>query len=199
MGDLKDTLMKFTKGVTKTSGELLKSTKLSLALASEEDKLKQIYTEIGKKVHEIYQYGGSLGKFFDEKYLEIQKTEAGIQSLRDQMDTVKGVRTCSKCGASVERTAGFCPKCGAQMDLAASVPAAREPAVRPDPPVKPDPPVRPDPVVNAAPAVRPDSAVNPAPPGNPPPVPRQEKKICRNCQAENEPGSKFCLTCGRLL
>jgi ribosomal protein S27AE len=170
MGDLKDTLMKFTKGVTKTSGELLKSTKLSLALASEEDKLKQIYMEIGKKVHEIYQYGGSLGKFFDEKYLEIQQTEAGIQSLRDQMDTVKGVRTCPKCGASVERTAGFCPKCGTQMDLAASVPTARAPAVRPAPVVRPDPVVKPAPVISPAPAA------NPAPPADPAPFPRQEKK-----------------------
>jgi len=174
MGDLKDTLMKITKGVTKTSGELLKSTKLSLALASEEDKLKQIYMEIGKKVHEIYQYGGNLGKFFDEKYAEIQKTEAGIQDLRDQIDSIKGVRSCPKCGASVDRAAGFCPKCGMQMDAAASAAVVRdipapEPAALPEPVIKPEP------------------------------VPKREIIICRNCHAENEPGSKFCLTCGRLL
>jgi len=169
MSDLRDTLMKFTKGVTKTSGELLKSTKLSLSLASEEDKLKQIYMEIGKKVHEIYQYGGTLGKFFDEKYGEIQKTEAGIQALKNQMDTIKGVKTCPKCGASVDRDAGFCPKCGVQMD---AIPSAAAAAAPDTPPAIP------------APAI---------------PALKRETVICRNCQSENEPGSKFCLTCGRLL
>ena len=168
MGDLKDTLVKITKGVTKTSGELLKSTKLSLALASEEDKLKQIYMEIGKKVHEIYQYGGSLGKFFDEKYEEIQTAQAGIQGIKSQLDTIKGVKPCPKCGTSVERSAGFCPKCGAQMDT----------------PVSPSP-------AGAPPAAE--------APVTPEPAQKKSAIICRNCQAENEPGSKFCLTCGRLL
>ena len=176
MSDLRDTLMKITKGVTKTSGELLKSTKLSLSLASEEDKLKQIYMEIGKKVHEIYQYGGALGKFFDEKYAEILKTESGIQALKSQMDTIKGVRPCTKCGASVARDAGFCPKCGAPLDAVPSAPAA------PDTPPATPPPAPP---VTAA--------------ASPEPAPKRETLICRNCQSENEPGSKFCLTCGRLL
>jgi len=174
MSDFKDTLIKITKGVTKTSGELLKSTKLSLSLASEEDKLKQIYIDIGKKVHEIYQYGGGLGKFFDEKYAEILKTEAGIQNLKNQMDSLKGVRACPKCGASIDRGAGFCPKCGAQLDTLSGAPA------EPDTPVTYAAP--------AAPAIKPEA-----------PAPKPEKIICRNCQAENEPGSKFCLTCGRLL
>ena len=188
MGDFKDTIVKITKGVTKTSGELLKSTKLSLALASEEDKLKQIYMEIGKKVHEIYQYGGSLGKFFDEKYSEILKTEAGIKDLKDQMDSLKGVRACTKCGASVDRNAGFCPKCGMQMDAAAvSAYTAREPESYPEKTMNPNPPIRPEVSMKPEPAPKPEI------------IPKRETIICRNCHAENEPGSKFCLTCGRLL
>ena len=162
MSDIKDTFMKITRGVTKTSGELLKSTKLSLSLASEEDKLKMIYMEIGKKVHEIYQYGGSLGKFFDEKYEDIQKTETIILDIKNQMNMIKGVKTCSKCGANTERNAGFCPKCGLALD----------------------------------------SSPSEAPPLPKPPkteVPEKNSVTCRNCQSENEPGSKFCLTCGRMM
>ncbi|MDR2650013.1 MAG: zinc-ribbon domain-containing protein [Clostridiales bacterium] len=172
MSDLKDTLLKFTRGVTKTSGELLKSTKLSLALSSEEDKLKQIYTEIGKKVHEIYQYGGSLGKFFDEKYSEIQRTETAIDSIKSQIDTIKGVKTCPKCGASVERNAGFCPKCGNQLDSMPPVP---------DAPANPEQPF----ILESPARLEPPSVKNTV--------------YCRFCQTENEAGSKFCLTCGRML
>ncbi|MDR1559184.1 MAG: zinc ribbon domain-containing protein [Clostridiales bacterium] len=180
MSDLKDTLMRFTRGVTKTSGELLKSTKLSLALSTEEDKLKQIYTEIGKKVHEIYQYGGSLGKFFDEKYAEIQQTELAIDGIKSQMDTIKGVKSCPKCGAAVERSAGFCPKCGNQLEIASAVSDAQG---RAEPPA----------VRHESPAAMPDQPIR----REAPPV--KNVTYCRYCQAENEPNSKFCLTCGRML
>jgi len=181
MSDLKDTLLRFTKGVSKTSGEILKSTKLSLALASEEDKLKQLYMEIGKKVHEIYQYGGTLGKFFDEKYAEIQQTETAIFELKNQMNMIKGVKSCTKCGASIERTAEFCPKCGYRLDTAAGSSHAERQYISAD-----------------------ERLYTPAP--EQPPATEQPSKppeinivICRNCQAKNEPGSKFCLTCGRMI
>jgi len=168
MSDLKDTLLKFTRGVTKTSGELLKSTKLSLALASEEENLKKIYMEIGKKVHEIYQYGGSLGKFFDEKYAEIQQTETTIKEMRNQMDLIKGVKSCVKCGASIERSAGFCPKCGFQVDPSVgTAPLPEQPAIDHEP-----------------------ASIEPH---------EKNSVTCRNCQAENDRNSKFCLTCGRMV
>ena len=65
MNDLRGTLANITKNVTKTSGDFLRTTKLSMSLSTEETNLKNLYMDIGKKVHEIYQYGGSLGKFFD--------------------------------------------------------------------------------------------------------------------------------------
>jgi len=122
MDDWKSTIVDITKTITKTSGDFLKSTKLSMALSSEESNLKSIYTEIGKKVHEIYAYGGSLGKFFDEKYAEIQTAEAKIDDIRMQLDAAKGTRTCAACGHNAARAAEFCPKCGKGLDGAAPVP-----------------------------------------------------------------------------
>ncbi|MDR1640885.1 MAG: zinc ribbon domain-containing protein [Clostridiales bacterium] len=138
MSELKDTLMKITKTVTKTSSELVKSTKLSMALATEEDKLKGLYYDIGKKVHEIYIYGGSLGKFFDEKYKEIMEAEGKISEIRTQLDFAKGLKSCPKCGKPIDKSAGFCPKCGAKIDSMADYerpvapqPNASEEAARP--------------------------------------------------------------------
>ncbi len=139
MDDIKKTILGFTKNVAKTSNELLKTTKLNLNISSEEENLKSLYLEIGKKVHEIYAYGGSLGKFFDEKYAEIQKVEQNIQALREQLSIAKGVKVCPKCGRNVESGAEFCPKCGAS--LAGGMPApepAHVSAAEPEPePPKP--------------------------------------------------------------
>lgn len=116
MDNLKDTFNNVTKSVYKQSKGFLRSTKLSMDLASEESNLKSIYTEIGKKVHEIYAYGGSLGKFFDEKYRDLLECEQKIDALRKELDDAKGTKTCPKCGKSAASAAEFCPKCGTRMD-----------------------------------------------------------------------------------
>lgn len=112
MEDFKNTIGKITKTLTKTSGDLVKTTKLTVSLASEEDNLKTLYIEIGKKVHEIYTYGGTLGKFFDEKNLELVEIENKIKELKKELDIVRGTKTCSSCGKTMDGKADFCPKCG---------------------------------------------------------------------------------------
>ena len=115
MQDIKGTLINITKSAAKTSGDLIKTTKLSMSLSGEQDNIKKLYMEIGKKVHEIYAYGGSLGKYFDEKYLELEACERKIEEIREQISLIKGTRECLKCGKTVERTMEFCPKCGIRL------------------------------------------------------------------------------------
>ncbi len=169
MDNMKKTLMDLTRKVTKTSGEVIKTTKLSLSLSTEEESLRAIYTDIGKKVHEIYMYGGTLGKFFDEKYKDIQIAEQKIDALKEEIDKVKGTKTCPKCGRTVEPSE-FCPKCGARLD-----------ASLPDTTVS-------EAVAKAKDLPAPDILCPPAPPAT----------LCRVCGVENEPGTKFCISCGRL-
>jgi len=184
MQDIKGTLINLTKSVTKTSGDLLKTTKLGMNLSSEETNLKNLYMEIGKKVHEIYQYGGSLGKFFDEKYLELEAAERKIAEIKEQISVIKGVKNCTKCGKTLERTAEFCQKCGIRVELGHTTEVA--PASTP---VEPAP-------IPEVPAPTPADDV-PIPNI---PAPEPVKTVsCRVCLADNEVGTKFCLSCGRIL
>jgi len=185
MQDIRDTLFNMTKSVAKTSGDLLKTTKLNMNLSSEESNLKSLYFEIGKKVHEIYQYGGSLGNFFDEKYLEIEACERKIAELKEQISVIKGVKICSKCGKSVDRTAEFCQKCGIRVELSATpVPAQVELPTQAEPLSVEEP----APILQES-------------------IPQEiiqhelepELRKCRVCSSLNESGTKFCLSCGRIL
>lgn len=83
MDDIKRNLVKLGKSFTKASGKLIKNTKLNLELNTEEEKIRKIYIEIGQKVHEIYSYGGSIGKFFDEKYIQIVQAEEKIAEIKN--------------------------------------------------------------------------------------------------------------------
>ena len=185
MSDIKETIYNLAKSATKTSGDLFKSTKLSMAVTSEQAMIKKLHIEIGQKVHEIYQYGGNLGKFFDEKYREIEASEIKIAELKEQISLIKGTKECDKCGKTVERNAEFCPKCGIRVAALGSSAAETVPQTTPMPPeteaTPPMPPVAQHPIQN------------------PTPAPLPQTRNCRVCGAANEPDTKFCLSCGRIV
>jgi len=200
MSDLRGTIANITRNVTKTSGDLLKTTKLGMNLSAEEGNLRNLHYEIGRKVHEIYQYGGSLGKFFDEKYLEIEACERKIAEIKEQIGVIKGTRDCPKCGKKVERESEFCPKCGIRLMEAGMAASAAAPS-----PVSVDSAAMVDhvglqipPHSAAPPEAPPPPAAIPAAPA-PPPAPIPNEKFCRICGSKNESTTKFCLSCGRIL
>ncbi|MCL2397925.1 MAG: zinc ribbon domain-containing protein [Defluviitaleaceae bacterium] len=178
MDDLKKGIVGVTRAITKGSGTLIKTTKLTLNLSSEEAKLNNMYTEIGKKVHEIYSYGGSLGEFFDTKYQEILAQQRKIEDIKSALDIAKGAITCPKCGKSSPRTTIYCPKCGDTIGEA--------PETTPT-------------VVGEytqhqvqAPHLEPNQA-----PAIPPEMPKT--KVCNVCNSTNADTDRFCLSCGRIL
>ena len=179
MDDVKKGVANVARSIAKGSGTLIKTTKLTLDLSSEESKLKTLYTEIGKKVHEIYSYGGSLGEFFDKSYQDILEHQRKIDDLREALDIAKGVKTCPKCGKTSPRVSVFCPKCGEGMT---DVPEKTEVGAAPCRPHSDDVP---------APA--------PAPPSHESPQPNPKGRICNVCGKTNDPFDRFCLSCGRIL
>ncbi len=172
MDEIKNTITTVARNIKKTSEELFKTTKANMSISNEEMNLKSIYEDIGRKVHEIYAYGGSLGKFFDEKYAEILATERKISQLKAELELAKGSIMCPGCSNYVNKDSEFCPKCGNVMS-GAKVAA------------KPTHLAEPAPFI---PEIKEEQ-----PPVSPP------KKKCAVCGELNDAGDKFCLSCGRYL
>ncbi|MDR1209727.1 MAG: zinc ribbon domain-containing protein [Clostridiales bacterium] len=170
MDDIKSTITDLAGNVAKTSSRFLKSTKLSMALSSEEQKLKNLYIEIGKKVHEIYTYGGSLGGVFDECYARLRELDTRIKDIKREIAESRGLTACPKCGARVDRDSDFCPKCGSQLSGAAPAPTRS--------------------------MVSPTYQTEPAPNA---PLPAESGKACPVCGRRNGLGERFCVACGRAL
>lgn len=186
MSDLKESIGKAVKGITKGSGQLIKTTSLSIKLSSEESSLKTIYQDIGKSVHEIYKHGGSLGALFDGKYEEILECEARIREIRERLEIAKGTVTCSRCGATSKRGSAFCPKCGEGLEGAVAVaepPKAAEVVSVPNAPSVPN-------ALGDSPLERGTvPVVPPAPSG----------KVCGQCGTGNDAGERFCISCARII
>ncbi|MCL2620970.1 MAG: zinc ribbon domain-containing protein [Defluviitaleaceae bacterium] len=184
MADIKTGIEKAVKAVAQGSGTFVKTTKLTLNLSSEENKLNTIYTQIGKSVHEIYKHGGSLGAMFDERYKEILELEARIADIRNRLEIAKGVVICPKCNANAKRGSVFCPKCGGNMGDAEELTEIPQATVT-------------TPHIAPTPAPTPYIAPSPEPVPQPNPVP--QGKTCGVCGSVAGVGERFCLSCGRAL
>lgn len=98
------------KDVAKKTKELADVTKLNMQIGNEEDNIKSKYLEIGKLYYELF--SSSPDEKFTELCSSIAESENKINTYKDQIQEIKGVKKCSKCGAEIASSAVFCSICG---------------------------------------------------------------------------------------
>jgi RNA polymerase subunit RPABC4/transcription elongation factor Spt4 len=120
-----DFLKNVAKDVTKKSGKLVESTKLSAKIASEKAKLEKLYTELGEQVYNDYTSGEKFDGKYNQFFSDINLAKKEIDDLREDKADVKGVKTCNNCGAEIKQEAKFCTNCGAPQDQEEAPPATK--------------------------------------------------------------------------
>jgi len=120
----KDNLSKITKSVTggaktaaKKSGEVYEITKINMSLSSEEDKLKSIYTELGKAAFEEFEKGTLTNENLISFYNQAADCKKTINELKEKINELKKIKYCVNCGAKIDISTAFCPKCGAKNEI----------------------------------------------------------------------------------
>lgn len=79
----------------------------------EKKKITQTYTEMGKRIYELYKETPLEG--FEADIEVIEECIRMIDLLQDQIRTVKGVVLCPCCNMEVNVTEKFCSNCGNKM------------------------------------------------------------------------------------
>jgi len=120
-----DFLKNVAKDVTKKSGKLVESTKLSAKIASEKAKLEKLYTELGEQVYNDYTSGEKFDGKYNQFFSDINLAKKEIDDLREDKADVKGVKACNNCGAEIKQEAKFCTNCGAPQDQEETPPATK--------------------------------------------------------------------------
>ena len=91
MGDIKTSAINIAKNISQNSSKLIKTSKLSLQLSSEESKLNSSYSEIGKKMFELYKnkQAMDMSKFIAD-FEGILEKQAKINYLKESLEIAKG-------------------------------------------------------------------------------------------------------------
>ncbi len=100
------------KAIQKTR-ELSEISRVSGLISDAEKTINNTYFQIGKLYAEIHRYDA------EENFASMIKTivlaEEKIEDYRKQIEDVKGIQHCEKCGAEVPKGAVYCSVCGTLM------------------------------------------------------------------------------------
>lgn len=96
----------------KTRG-MADSAKLNSAISEEERKINGLYYQAGKLY--VALHPADYEPEFSSVMAQIAEVEAKLSNYRQQLQQIKGVIPCSKCGTDVPLNSAFCPTCGNEM------------------------------------------------------------------------------------
>lgn len=108
-----DDLGKKISQVGQKTKDMADVSKISALISEEEKTINNNYYQIGKLYASMH--STDYGEEFAGMMQAICASEIKIKELRKQVQTIKGVMRCEKCGADVALDSKFCNSCGAEM------------------------------------------------------------------------------------
>lgn len=162
-------------------------TRLNGQISEEETKINNAYLAIGRLYVEVH--SGDAEPQFSTWISSIQESLSKINTYRRQVQDIKGVQRCEKCGAEVAAGSAFCNSCGAPM-----------------PKVEVTAPQNGIACKNCGAIVQPGmkfctscgTPVDEAP-SQPEAISESTEKVCPNCGSVSKDNSAFCTECGTKL
>lgn len=117
---------KIGKQVYNKTNNVISQTKLSFAINETESKITDCYTEIGKKLYEMYMVSGECIDEFSEKCRQIDALLKEEEALRERMSELKESVKCPSCGKYNKMDSAYCSKCGSKLEAEENAEARHE-------------------------------------------------------------------------
>ena len=107
------------KTAAEKTNKIASETRLKLKINDNKSKVKDIYTQIGKKVYQKYVLDGGLDIKEDikEEIERINELSDEIKEFEKQILELSDKKECIKCNNKIESTAKFCSFCGAEQPV----------------------------------------------------------------------------------
>jgi len=113
---LKKVVAKGATSVAKKSGELVEISKLNSAINSNDDKLYELYSQIGEIVYKKYKKTKEIDHDLKTICEDITEIAEENEKLTKRSKKLNSIRKCLACGHEMKLEVDFCPKCGLKQD-----------------------------------------------------------------------------------
>ena len=102
------------KKTSEKTAKITREAKLKYKISENKSKVKDLYTEIGKKVYEkhIREENIVIKDFIQEECEKIDTFSKEIEDARKEILVLNNKKICEKCFAEIDKNSNFCPKCG---------------------------------------------------------------------------------------
>lgn len=104
------------KAAAKRSGSVVEVTRLNMNINTEEDKIRKIYSEMGKLLYEDYTEGKIVGEKILEQCTKIDDIIGNIDGMRDKILELRNIKACPNCGNELDIEMVYCYKCGRKQE-----------------------------------------------------------------------------------
>ncbi len=119
------------QGVAQSTKNFADVTRLNGLISDKEKRVSQLHSAIGEAYYNRHKDDPAAEE--RQSIDEINTLQQEIQQYQNEIQQIRGVTKCPKCGADVAITAGFCNVCGAQLPRqTAAEPAEEEGSVCPN-------------------------------------------------------------------
>lgn len=99
--------------VANKTKDIAGSTKISFQISEYEKQIETLCTQLGKKYYEIN--GKAALPEYKEFVDQISELYEKIDEAKSELQRIKGIVICEKCGAELTKEIKFCPKCGTKV------------------------------------------------------------------------------------
>lgn len=113
--NLSSKLVQVGQGALQKTKDVTDVARFNSIISDEEKKINNCYYQIGKLYVSLH--SNDYENDFSSMIEMIHESENKIQECRQQIQNIRGVRRCEKCGAEVSVSAAFCNSCGAEMPI----------------------------------------------------------------------------------
>ncbi len=111
--NISDRVKKISKDTVKEVQKMNEIHQLNSQVNQEKKKIDSVYTQIGKKVCDLYKEEPL--QEFESEIASVEESMQKIEELQEKVRSVKGVVLCPCCGMEVSIGERFCSNCGYQM------------------------------------------------------------------------------------
>lgn len=114
-GKIKKNAAKVTKQVVRKTNDAVSQTKLSFAINDTENKIAEIYEEMGRNVYRKYLKNGEICDDMAESCAQVDKLLAEVDDLKEKVAELKHSVKCPSCGDYNRNGSLYCSKCGTEL------------------------------------------------------------------------------------